>query len=302
MSKKTNPGAEAVAAKGWFSAHRWLILRRLTQLGFLGFFLTGPITGFYIIKGSISSSLTFDTLPLSDPYILLQSLAAGHILENTAIIGGLIVLTIYLFIGGRVYCAWVCPVNIITDLAHWTRNKLSIQGGMKFTRKIRYWMLAMTLITAFSTGVVAWELVNPVTLVYRGLVFGMGWGWGVIIMLFLFDLLVSERGWCSHLCPVGAFYGTLGKTALLRISAPRRDACNDCMDCYAVCPEQQVISPALKGAEHGNSIVIRAGECTNCGRCIDVCALNIFEFGSRFNEPEQPRHQTVAQEELKKVA
>jgi ferredoxin-type protein NapH len=302
MSAKSNPGHDAVLAKGWIAAHRWLILRRLSQIGFIGLFLIGPVTGYLIVKGSIASSLTFDFLPLTDPYILLQSWAGGHLIETTALIGALIVATVYLLIGGRVYCSWVCPVNIITDAAHWVRTRLGIQGGIKFSRKVRYWMLGMTLVTAFATGSIAWELVNPVTMIYRGLIFGIGWAWGAALALFLFDLLISERGWCSHLCPVGAFYGSLGKLSVLRINAVRRDDCNDCMDCYAVCPEQQVISPALKGAKLGASPFIRAGACTNCGRCIDVCALNVFEFGSRLGGPSTTTHQPLAEPELKKVA
>jgi len=302
MSAKSNPGHDAVMAKGWVNAHRWLILRRLSQVGILALFLIGPLTGFFIVKGSIASSLTFDFLPLTDPYILLQTWAAGHAIETTALIGALIVLTIYLLLGGRTYCSWVCPVNIITDTAHWVRARLGIQGGIKFSRTVRYWMLGMTLIVAFTTGVLAWELVNPVTMIFRGLVFGIGWAWGVALAVFLFDLFVSERGWCSHLCPVGAFYGTLGKLAVLRVSAARREDCNDCMDCYAVCPEQQVISPALKGASRGTSAVIQAGACTNCGRCIDVCALDVFKFGSRYGEPTISSHHPEIEPKLKKVA
>ncbi|MBT4888211.1 MAG: quinol dehydrogenase ferredoxin subunit NapH [Rhodospirillales bacterium] len=302
MSAKTNPGHDSVLARGWLTAHRWLILRRASQVGFLGLFLIGPLSGYYLIKGQISSSLTLDVLPLTDPYILLQTFAAGHVPEMTAIVGALIVTAVYLLLGGRTYCSWVCPVNIITDAAHWTRARLGIQGGVKFSNSVRYWMLAMTLGVAFATGVLAWELVNPVTMIYRGIVFGAGWFWGVVIALFLFDLLISERGWCSHLCPVGAFYGTLGKAAVLRISAVRREDCNDCMDCYAVCPEQQVISPALKGAKQNASPVIHAGACTNCGRCIDVCALNVFEFGSRFGGPIIANSQSKADLKLKKVA
>ena len=46
---------------------------------------------------------------------------------------------------------------------------------------------------------------------------------------------------------------------------------NDCMDCFEVCPEPQVIRPALKGEGKGVGPVILAPSCTNCGRCIDVC-------------------------------
>jgi ferredoxin-type protein NapH len=53
------------------------------------------------------------------------------------------------------------------------------------------------------------------------------------------------------------------------------------MDCFAVCPEQQVIRPALK-AINGTPPIILAANCTNCGRCIDVCSKNVFSFGVRF--------------------
>ena len=52
------------------------------------------------------------------------------------------------------------------------------------------------------------------------------------------------------------------------------------MDCYAVCPEPQVIAPALKG-ESGGGPLILAANCTNCGRCIDVCAPRVFGFCNR---------------------
>jgi ferredoxin-type protein NapH len=60
------------------------------------------------------------------------------------------------------------------------------------------------------------------------------------------------------------------------------------MDCFAVCPEQQVIKPALKGASKGLGPVILSGNCTNCGRCIDVCARDVFKFDVRFNNPSTP--------------
>ena len=278
------PGREAVEAKGWLAAHKWLLLRRLSQFGILGLFLLGPLFGLWIVKGNIASSLTLEVLPLTDPLVLLQSLLAGHWPLATAFIGAAIVLVFYLLVGGRAYCAWVCPVNLITDAAHWLRERLGLTGGSLFSRNVRYWMLATILLLALLTGSIAWELVNPVSLVFRGLVFGLGLGWGVILAIFILDLLVSRRAWCGHLCPVGAFYGLLGRFSLLRVSAIARERCDDCMDCYAVCPEPQVISPALKGERKGLGPVILAGSCTNCGRCIDVCAEDVFEFGTRFND------------------
>jgi ferredoxin-type protein NapH len=280
---KLSTGREAVIAKGWLGAHKWLLARRFSQVAVLALFLLGPWAGIWLVKGNLSYSLTLDALPLADPYVLLQSLFAGHVPEKLALIGVAIVLVFYLLVGGRVYCSWVCPMNPVTDLAGWLRGRLGIKGSVHMSRSTRYWMLAMTLVLAAVTGSIAWELLNPVSMLHRGLIFGLGTAWALVLAVFLFDLLVMSRGWCGHLCPVGAFYSLLGRGSVLRVSALRREACNDCMDCFDVCPEPQVIRPALKGTSV--CPVILAANCTNCGRCIDVCSKDVFNFGTRFNNP-----------------
>ena len=288
MSRPLHPGADARANKGWLVANKWLIARRFSQLSILFIFLLGPWFGLWIITGNLSSSLILETVPMTDPYILLQSLFAGHSPETAAITGAMIVLLFYILVGGRVYCSWVCPVNIITDTAQWLRDQFKITGSSTMSRKTRYWILAATLLLAFLSGSIAWEMVNPVSMLHRGLIFGMGLAWFIVLAVFMLDLLVSRRAWCSHLCPVGAFYSLLGTHSLIRVRADAREQCDDCMDCFMVCPEQQVIRPALKGHLNKNSSeiigpVITSSNCTNCGRCIDVCAKDVFHFGLRTN-------------------
>ncbi|HID46893.1 MAG TPA: quinol dehydrogenase ferredoxin subunit NapH [Chromatiaceae bacterium] len=276
-------GKEAIGKKGWLGAHKWLILRRLSQLSILAAFVAGPWFGLWIVKGNLAYSYTLDVLPLTDPYILLQSVISGVTPETVALIGVAIVLAFYALVGGRVYCSWVCPVNMVTDAAAWLRRKLGIRGASHASRSTRYWILALTLILPLITGGIIWELVNPVSIMFRGIVFSMGLAWVLILAIFLFDLLVSRDGWCGHYCPVGAFYSLLSNRAVVRVSAINRDACDDCMDCFNVCPEPQVIKPALKGAPKGIGPVITGNQCTNCGRCIDVCAVNVFQFGNRYS-------------------
>ena len=297
MKRERRPGAEAMAQKGWLGANKWLLARRVTQLSILGLFLLGPWFGIWLVKGNLNSSLVLNTLPLTDPFVFLQSVFAGHVAETTAVTGALIVLVFYLLVGGRVYCSWVCPVNIITDTAHWLRERLGISGASRLSRNTRYWLLAAALVLALTTGSIVWETVNPVSMVHRGLIFSMGMAWVVIAAVFVLDFIVSRRGWCSHLCPVGAFYSLLGTHSLIRVRADARDQCDDCMDCFIVCPEQQVIRPALKGADKGIGPVITSANCTNCGRRIDVCSKDVFHFGSRFNNKlthEYTNHSTEA--------
>ncbi|MDH5409932.1 MAG: quinol dehydrogenase ferredoxin subunit NapH [Alphaproteobacteria bacterium] len=268
--------------RGFLARNKWLILRRASQLGFLALFLAGPVVGVWIVKGTLASSLTLGVLPLTDPYMLLQSLFAGNIPAATALIGAAIVLATYAVVGGRVYCSWVCPINIVTDASHWLSARIDIPKGWQPKRSLRYWILGMTLATSAATGVIVWELVNPITLLHRGLLYGVGFAWAAVLAVFLFDLFVSRRGWCGHICPVGAFYGLVGHFALLRVNASARADCDDCMDCYAVCPEPHVITPALKGAKGGAGPVILSSDCSNCGRCIDVCDRIVFKFSTRF--------------------
>lgn len=278
-------GADAVAAKGWLGAHKWLLLRRCAQLAILALFLLGPLAGLWVVKGNLSYSYTLGVLPLTDPYVVLQSLSAGHVPEKLGLVGVAIVVAFYLLVGGRVYCSWVCPLNLVTDAAARLRARLGIKGSVHLARSTRYWLLTMTLVGSAATGVVLWELINPVSMLHRGLIFGLGTAWTIVLAVFLFDLFVMSRGWCGHLCPVGAFYSLLGRWSLVRVRASGRAACNDCMDCFEVCPEPQVIRPALKGAGKNVGPVILAPNCTNCGRCIDVCSKDVFVFGSRFNNP-----------------
>ena len=277
-------GNEAIEAKGWWGAHKWLLLRRLSQIGILVLFLLGPWFGVWVIKGNLSSSLLLGTVPMTDPLLYLQMLVVGAGLPlATALTGALIVLAFYLLVGGRAYCSWVCPVNMVTDAANWLRERLRIKPSSRFSRGARYWMLGAVLVLSMATGTLAFELVNPVSMMHRGIIFGMGLAWVVIAGIFLFDLFVATRGWCSHLCPVGAFYGLVGTVSPVRVRADQRERCDDCMECYAVCPEPQVIRPALKGAERGLGPVIQSGDCTNCGRCIDICPKDCFNFGTRFH-------------------
>ncbi|MCL2713321.1 MAG: quinol dehydrogenase ferredoxin subunit NapH [Alphaproteobacteria bacterium] len=303
--KSTIPGRKAMQRHGWWLANRFLVLRRLAQLGFLALFLAGPLFGVWIVKGTLASSKTplpfakpFDALPLSDPLIVLQALAARHIPETEALIGALIVLVAYLILGGRTYCSWVCPINPIADLAAYLRRRLNLGKGLVLRQVTRMWMLALIIVVSALTGTIAWEIINPITALWRGIVFGLGFSFTLVVAIFLFDLLVANQGWCGHICPVGAFYGLLGRVTLLRVSVPGRARCDDCLECFAVCPEMHVIAPALRGEKLGNGPIITSPDCTVCGRCIDVCSERCFVLTHRFNQAtDPPVHDPVAMQD-----
>lgn len=124
-NRKRDAGREARAKKGWWRSHRWLVLRRISQFMVLGMFLSGPWLGFWVLHGNYSSSLLFDTLPLTDPLITLESLASGHLPATVALTGAVIIAVLYALAGKRLFCSWVCPLNPVTDLANWMRRNLT---------------------------------------------------------------------------------------------------------------------------------------------------------------------------------
>ena len=63
IATKKRIGAEAVEEKGWLGAHKWLLLRRISQLSILALFLLGPLAGIWNVKGNLNYSYTLGVLP-----------------------------------------------------------------------------------------------------------------------------------------------------------------------------------------------------------------------------------------------
>ncbi|ELU8563066.1 TPA: quinol dehydrogenase ferredoxin subunit NapH [Vibrio parahaemolyticus] len=272
-----NAGKEAVEKLGWWRAHRFLVLRRLCQLTIIALFMAGPTLG--VLTGNLSSSMLLDTVPLSDPLIVLQALATGHIPEFNALLGVVIVVVFYAILAPRAFCAWVCPLNIVTDLAAWLRRKFNIKASYRWSPAIRYWLIPVLMLGSALSGAILWTWLDPVAALHRGLVFGMGAGWVLIALVFVLDLLLVEHGWCGHLCPLGATYGVIGRKSLLRVTAVRREDCTKCMDCFYICPEPEVLRQPLKEGDRR----VMDQNCISCGRCLDVCPEHVFEFKNRLN-------------------
>ncbi|MBS9812420.1 quinol dehydrogenase ferredoxin subunit NapH [Vibrio alginolyticus] len=272
-----NAGKEALEKLGWWRAHRFLILRRLCQFTIIALFMAGPTLG--ILTGNLSSSMLLDTVPLSDPLIVLQALATGHVPEFNALLGVVIVVAFYAILAPRAFCAWVCPLNIVTDLAAWLRRKFNIKASYRWSPMIRYWLIPVLMLGSALSGAILWTWLDPVAALHRGLVFGMGAGWVLIALVFVLNLLLVEHGWCGHLCPLGATYGVIGRKSLLRVTAVRREDCTKCMDCFYICPEPEVLRQPLKEGDRR----VMDQNCISCGRCLDVCPEHVFEFKNRLS-------------------
>ena len=259
--------------------YRYLILRRFTQIGILILFFGANAWGWKILQGNLSTSEIFGIIPMSDPYAVLQMLAAGAVIATDLLLGVAVVTLFYFIVGGRAFCSWVCPINMVTDSANYLRRVFDIDRAQlqkqPISRKTRYWVLGLSLIVSAFMGIAAFEFISPISMLHRGIVFGIGFGWAAVLIIFIFDLFVLKNGWCGHICPLGAFYSLLGKFSLIRVHHIEEN-CTLCMKCKVVCPEKQVLH--MIGKE---SLPVLSGECTNCARCIEVCDDDALRFSIR---------------------
>lgn len=263
----------------WVYKHRFLILRRISQVGIVFLYLAANLWSWKILEGNLGSSMLLRTVPLADPFAVAQMAAAGAIAGADVLIGAAIITVFYAVIGGRAFCSWVCPINMVTDAANALRRVLRInevERKVVLSRGLRYWILGISLLLSCIFGVAAFEFISPIGMLNRGLIFGIGFGGAVVLGVFLFDLFGVKHGFCGHLCPLGGFYSLIGRFSLVRVKH-NQEKCTLCMKCTQICPEKPVLHMIGKRSEF-----VAMGECTNCARCIEVCGDNALGFDIRY--------------------
>ena len=257
--------------------NKYPILRRLVQLSILLLFMSSSFLGYKILMGNYSSAFILESFHIADPYAVLQILATGFIPASELLIGAGVVALFYGLLGGRLFCSWVCPLNMVTDGASYLRKRFKIKPLIKKTdekklKNIRYYVLFLGLVLSMIFGQTAFEMINPISMFHRTLIFGIGFSINIVLIVFLADLLVMPHLWCGHICPVGGFYSIIGKFSILKVHHTKEN-CTLCMKCKLACPEVQVMG--IIGKETGK---IKSSECTDCARCIDVCDDNALHF------------------------
>jgi ferredoxin-type protein NapH len=249
----------------------------LVLLGFFGTAHWGwTVAGTPLLAGNLSAATLAGVLPIADPFAVAQLLAAGCALALPVLLGAVVALLFYGLVAGRAFCGWVCPMNIVTDAAAWTRARLGIGDLVHVNARARYVALLLALLLSAVSGLAAFDFLSPVAALHRELIYGVGLGLIGALGIFLLDAFVLKHGWCGHLCPLGAFHALMGRAARLRVNFDAA-TCSRCGDCVKVCPEPRVINLA-QAAARGR---VAAGECTQCGRCVAVCPENSLSFALR---------------------
>ncbi len=272
---------------------KWTIARRIVQIAVLVLFCVPlfaagwGILGAYMggdlematpselpIWGSLSSSQLFG-IDLLDPFAALQAIVASRAVTQT-MLWVLPILIVYMLIRGRVFCGWVCPVNLVLELVDWLRAKLNLKvSEMPVPRWAKIAVAAAVLVLSAIVSVPLFEMVSPVGALNRALLFGSTLGLWTLLAIVIVELFWGHRVWCRSLCPLGGFYQLLGAVGLASVKIDY-DACISCNKCKKACLcDPDILSAAIAG----ESDRVASGDCMLCAKCVDACPVNALHVG-----------------------
>ena len=217
--------------------------------------------------GSLSSSSLFG-IELLDPFAALQVLVAAKSFSLEMLLGLLPFLIIYGLIRGRVFCGWVCPVNLLLEIVDWLRGKLNLKVEERvLPRHAKVYVAAGVLVLSLLLSFPVFEALSPISFINKGLVLGSLTGGVTLLAIVVAELFWGHRVWCRALCPLGGFYEIVGKVGLVnvRIDHEKCIGCNKCKKACLCDPE------ILNDVVAGEDTMVRAGDCMACGKCVEAC-------------------------------
>lgn len=267
--------------------HKWTFTRRLVQWSILLVFLS-PL---FLVKvesdnfffGSLASSSIIG-ITLTDPFAALQVLFASKEISFVYMGGALLIFGFYFIVRGRVFCSWVCPLNTLLEITDKIRKFLKLPDKQMDRHQKKYYALA-TIVLSFLIGVPIFEIFSPIGFTMRNLLFTYGTGIWLLLAIILFDLLISKRGWCRYICPLGGFYQSIGKFGLFQVKF-NHDACVGCIKCRSVCfADPDILEPTI----NRETQYVKAGDCSLCGACVDNCPFGALKITVR----ELPRNENA---------
>jgi len=192
---------------------------------------------------------------------------------------------------GRWYCAALCPLGAIQDLASFlSRRERRYRAPRNAVRAVSFiTAAALALLGAMSLAsyldpwsvfsrFMAQNLQPAVRALSRADNPGFGFWSAAIpaaaIAVIVVMAVLRGRWFCGLLCPVGSVLGLLNRVApfRLRLDEP---ACVSCGACSARCPAS-CIDVGTKRLD--------AARCVNCLACVDACPTKAIRYGRASSE------------------
>lgn len=280
--EKNKNGKTRLTWRAW----RWISIILINLAFFLSFFID-----IQFLEGTLNGSRLLG-FHLIDPFTALEIFAATHHFHTNVIIGSVTLIVFYLLFGGKSYCSWVCPYGLLSEIGehiHMILVRKHIIKERKFNPNIRFIFWAIFLIAAFIDGYLVFEIINPIGILSRLVVYGWSLAIIYVLVILLIEIFYSRRAWCKYVCPVGTTYNFLGWASATKVKWDL-NKCDHCAACLIVCPEEHVLkftNPKYdKERIEKNDMMhfVINGDCTLCGRCFDVCHEDAYSYEFRLKD------------------
>ncbi len=252
---------------------RWAVLITINLLFVLSYWVDVQL-----VEGSLTGSrlLGFHFIDLNAALGLM--LAHKHIIVNL-LIGTATVGTVWFLLGGRSFCAWVCPYHLLSEWAeqlHLFLAKKKLVKDHPLHRGMRTVIWVSFAVLAYGTGYTVYETISPTGILSRALIYGPGIALGWVAALLVFEVLYSRRAWCRYMCPIGLTYGVVGTFSPVTVHYDLEKCVHE-GECRKVCLVPHVLDHIIKGRATAEHLDI-GPDCTRCGMCIDVCQGGALSF------------------------
>jgi len=172
-----------------------------------------------------------------------------------------------IFIFGRIFCGYICPLGAIQEIASINRFKTKLDYKRKYKKRknvLRWVFFGIYAVISIIWGLELSLFMNPIN---GFLIFWIPLDTLILVAFILFTVIVLisffiYRPYCRFFCPFGALACLLGRITPLKMR--RTLACNDCGICEKICPTFEGFKFSTKG------------ECYLCYRCVSFCSNEMF--------------------------
>lgn len=268
------------------------------------------------------SSLGIDAINLICPLGALESVFGNWVLIPRALIA-LGAIALIVFIVGKAFCSWVCPIPHIQNpfkskkrkaleaaeqeeaaqyaLENWKKDTKPARG--KTAVDARHAVLGGALLSTAVFGFPVFCLVCPVGLTFA--TFILGWRfiqfneptWGLLIFpaIIIIEVIVLRK-WCMKICPLGALLSLLSRFNKTLRPTVNNEVClrdtNDaaCNLCDKACPE--LVDPYDDKGKRPLT------ECVKCHKCADACPVHAIKFPFVSKRKKESRSSVVQDKKL----
>ena len=228
------------------------------------------------VSGSFFA-LDFLGIPFADPVGAAQVAAMGFLPAGRLLGGALLSLGLALLLG-RVFCSWVCPYGLLSELVYtlrWRRSGARLVVRQAFWGKIL--LLVLGLVAALGVGFPVLGIVSlpgelsllPVLAWQGDAIWPLLGAAAVPLVALLLEFATGKRLWCRFVCPQSVLLGAAAKCLPKAAQGLRIGWQAEKCTCKGKAPCQQACSLDLNPRRKGGP---ERHDCTHCGDCVSTCA------------------------------